>query len=379
MRKQILWIPFFLLLLALSGCQTQQKQQDISLPEPAAAEALSEPAQEGPTQVPEPASEPELPENELPQERKQALHDRLFYASVCTCLMEDSARWHLRDLGIEADAPDEGFSGAMDAFAQALSAYPEGPFMNDAFWLIDTAYHGLELQFWKYDENGHPGKLSCAAAFYWEPGMEQADLLGEDLLFYTLDWASCTKDASDEERTRIQEQYERLLPDFSSGTGWRASLAPDGTLALTVLDPETGASIYYMYDTMHGTMIFHDEDLPAVQNDAVFRALAGAAFDESVISPEGQTLLRGFLASALCSGDFLPWDGPRPVFSFDDMRLAYDLGNAFSLLLSELRTDKAAGNEFLASGPWTLFCDGGAAFHLAGETGQEIARSAPLP
>ena len=34
------------------------------------------------------------------------------------------------------------------------------------------------------------------------------------------------------------------------------SLAPDGTLALTALDPEHGASIYYAHDVMLEPMIF---------------------------------------------------------------------------------------------------------------------------
>ena len=196
----------------------------------------------------------------------RTLQDRLFYASVCTCLMEDSARWHLLKLGTETDTPGDVFSGAMDAFGRALSVYPGDTFMDDAFWLIDTEYQGLELQFWNYNSSAHPGRLSCTAAFYWEPGMTDADLLGEDLLLSTLNWASCTKAASEEERTRIQEQYERLLPDFSSGTGWRVSLAPDGALALTALDPEQGASIYYAHDVIHEQMIFRSEDLPAGTN-----------------------------------------------------------------------------------------------------------------
>ena len=65
---------------------------------------------------------------------------------------------------------------------------------------------------------------------------------------------------------RIQEQYERLLPDFSSDTGWRVSLAPDGTLALTALDPEHGASIYYAHDVMLEPMIFRSVDLPIGTN-----------------------------------------------------------------------------------------------------------------
>ena len=64
----------------------------------------------------------------------------------------------------------------------------------------------------------------------------------------------------------MQEQYERLLPGFSSDTGWRVSLAPDGTLALTALDPEHGASIYYAHDVMPEPMIFCSVDLPIGTN-----------------------------------------------------------------------------------------------------------------
>ncbi len=256
-RTSVLCVILALLLVvSAAGCSitelTRQKSGEITLPEEAPTEAPSESAQ----------AEPELPVRESAPEETQTLHERLFYASVCTCLMEDSARWHLLQLGMETDAPGDVFSGAMDAFGRALSAYPGDTFMDDAFWLIDTKYQGLELQFWKYNSSGHPDRLSCTAAFYWEPGMTDADLLGEDLLLHTLDWASCTKDASEEERTRIQEQYEHLLPDFSSGTGWRVSLAPDGTLALTALDPEHGASIYYAHDVVHEPMIFRGEDLP---------------------------------------------------------------------------------------------------------------------
>ena len=385
MKKNAL-LAALLALLILTGCQRQQP--DTQLPEPEVMEETPEAAQETPEQTSEqPTEREEIPDLSTPEtarteQERQALDARLFYATVCTCRMEDSARWHLRALGIEADAPSEDFSAAMEVFERALCAYSEDTFMDDAFWLIDTKRYGLELQFWKYDAGGHPDRLSCTAAFYWEPGMEDAGLLGEDLLLYTLDWAPCAEDASEEARTRLQEQYEQRLRDFSSGTGWRASLAPDGDLALTALDPENGASIYYAHDTMRGAMLFREEDLPAVTNDEAFRALAGVAFDESVMKVEGQTLLRGFLASALYSEeaeDFLPWDGPRPVFSFDDIRLAYDLKNAFRPFLNELRADEAARAAFLTSGPWTLFYDGGAQFHLANEAGEEIALSAPLP
>lgn len=391
MRKLMLWITVFLLLLALTGCQKQLLTPNNQTSEALSTENAQEAVRQEQAQAPEQPVEPKMPVQErtpeesvlpttaLTPEEKQTLHERLFYATVCTCLMEDSACWHLLNLGIEADAPCESFSDAMDAFEQALYAYPADTFTEDVFWLIDTKYQGLELQFWKYDANGHPGKLSCVAAFYWEPGMESADLMAEDLLLYTLDWASCTNDASEEERTRIVEQYERLLPDFPSGTGWRVSLAPDGKLALTVLEPERGGEVFYACGQISGPMIWGIDDFPTDTNDELYRALLSMAFDEGVIAEERQILLRGFLAFGLYADDFVLWDGPCPVDSFNDVYLAYDLRRACISFLDELRADEAAGNAFLKSGPWTLFYDGGAEFHIANAAGEKIALSGPLP
>lgn len=378
MKKQLLRLMVFLLFLALIGCQKQQGQSDVQTPEPTVTEELPETVQEEPGKDPKQPTEAEMPAEKLTPEEKQALHERLFYATVCTCRMEDSTRWHLLDLGIEADAPGEDFSGAMKAFERALYAYPADTFTEDTFWLIDTKLYGFELQFWKYDANGHPGQLSCVAAFYWEPGMEQADLLGEDLLLYTLDWAPCTENALEEERTRVQEQYERLLPDFPSGTGWRASMAPGGKLALTALDPERGGEIFYACGQVSGPMIWNSEDCPAGTNDELYRALVSVAFDEGVIAEDQQIFLRGFLAFGLYADDFVLWDGPCPVDTFNDVYLAYDLRRACMSFLEELRADEAAKSTFLESGPWTLFYDGGAEFHLANGAGEKITLSAPL-
>lgn len=391
MRKHMCWIPVCLLLLALTSCQKQVVTPDVQTAEPVTAEIARETAQEELTLDPEHPVEPGMHEKEVTPEKpvlptstltpdeKKMLHERLYYATVCTCLMKDSACWHLLDLGIEADALADDFHSAMNAFEQALYAYPADMFTKDTFWLIDTTYHGLELQFWKYDAHGHPGQFSCTAAFYWESGMENAELLGEDLLLCTLDWAQCTKDASDEERTRILEQYERLLPDFSTGTGWRVSMAPDGKLALMALDPERGGEVFYACGQISGPIIWSSDDLPIGTNDPLYRTLVGAAFDESVIAEDRQIFLRGFLACGLYAYDFVLWDGPYPVDSFNDVYLAYDCRRACLAFLDELRTDEAAGNVFLKSGPWTLFYDGGAEFRLANGTGEEILLSGPLP
>lgn len=310
----------------------------------------------------------------MEQERK-TLDTRLFFATVCTCMTEDSARWHLRELGVEADAPSEDFSAAMEAFRSALPAQ----YAEDTFWLIDTEEGGLTLQFWRFDEGSHPGHFSCADALYWEPGMEQATPIKENLVLDRLYFASCTADAPEEDRTRVEETYERLSAAYDSSTGWRVSLAQDGKLSLLALDPERGGEMFYTYRQTSGSLVWSAENLPQGTNDELYRALCGVTFDERVIASEEENLLRGFLASSLWSGDFIPWDGPCSVATFDDVRLAYDLKNAFWPLLEQLRADKAQAEDFLRNGPWTLFYDGGASFHLTNSEGRTIEVSAPLP
>ena len=350
--KRAYQIIFALLaLLLLTGCQETKTQAEITLPEPPMQQTAS-----------------------TEQERK-TLDTRLFSATVCTCLTEDSTRWHLRELGIKADAPSENFSAAMEAFRKSLPVQ----YAADMLWLIDTRDEGFVLQFWKFDEGSHPGYFSCTDALYWEPGMEKASPIGENLVLNLLYWAPCTAGAPEEERTRTEENFERLSVDHASGTGWRVSLAQDGKLALMALDPERGGELFCVCSQTSGPLVWSSEDVPEGVNDELYRALCGVDFDESVIASEEETLLRGFLASSLYTYDFIPWDGPCPVERFDDVYLAYDLKNAFWPLLREFRANEAQAEDFLKNGPWMLFHDGGVSFHLTNEEGRIIEISAPLP
>lgn len=337
--------------LLFTGCQETKTQAEITLPEPPTQEAAST------------------------QEERQTLDTRLFSATVCTCLTEDSTRWHLRQLGIKADAPSEEFSAAMEAFRKSLPMQ----YAEDTFWLIDTRDDGLTLQFWKFDEGSHMGYFSCTDALYWEPGMDRASPIGENLVLDLLYFAPCTADAPEEERTRIEENYARLSAEHVSGTGWRVSLAPDGKLALMALDPERGGELFYACRQTGGALVRNAGDVPEGVNDELYRALCGVDFDKSVIASEEENLLRGFLASSLYTYDFIPWDGPCPAATFGDVYLAYDLKNALWPLLKELRADETQAEDFLKNSPWTLFYDGGATFHLTNEAGQNIELSAPLP
>ena len=351
-----------LALLLLTGCQGKKPQAEITPPEPQPVAS-------------EQAPEPPMPETAQTEQERQTLEQRLFFATVCTCMMEDSARWHLQALGIEADAPPADFSAAMEAFRKTLFAKDA----QDTFWLIDETENGMELQFWRYDDGNHPGRLSCVEALFWEPGMETATIIGKSLVLDQLRWASCAADAPEEERARIEQAYERHSPNHFSGTGWRASLAPDGKLALMALDPERGGALLYPCSQTDGALIWNREDVPQGVNDELYRALCSVDFDESVIAAGERNLLRGLLASSLWTDDFIPWDGPRPVNTFDGIYLAYDLKNALRPLLNELRADESRAKDFLASGSWTLFHDGGARFHLTNDEEWKIELSAPLP
>lgn len=362
MRKHRRVIILALLLaLVLTGCREKKPQAESMLSKPEMS-------------APEHAAEPPMPETAQTEQERQTLERRLFSATVCTCKIEDSARWHLQARGIEADAPSADFSAAMEAFRKTLFVKDA----QDTFWLIEATAGGMELQFWKYDDGNHPGRLSCVEALFWEHGMEMATRIEKSLVLDQLRWASCAADAPEKERARIEQAYERHSPNHFSGTGWRASLAPDGKLALMALDPERGGALFYPCSQTDGAMIWNSEDVPQGVNDELYRALCSVDFDESVIAAGERNLLRGFLASSLWTDDFIPWDGPRPVNTFDGMYLAYDLKNALQPLLNELRADESQAKDFL-SGSWTLFHDGGASFHLTNEEGQSIELSAPLP
>ena len=92
-----------LALLLLTGCQEKKPQAEITPPEPQPVAS-------------EQASEPPMPETAQTEQERQTFEQRLFFATVCTCMMEDSALWHLQALGIEEDAPSADFSAAMEAF-----------------------------------------------------------------------------------------------------------------------------------------------------------------------------------------------------------------------------------------------------------------------
>lgn len=349
-------------LLLLTGCQEKKTQAEIPLPEP-------EPP------VTEQSPEPPMPQTARTQQERKTMDARLFSATVCTCLMEDSARWHLRELGIEAVAPSEDFSAAMEAFRALLPVQ----YAEDTFWLIDKRGDGLTLQFWKFDEGSHAGYFSCTDALYWESGTACASPIGESLVLDLLYFSPCAANAPEEERTRVEENYARLSENHASVAGWRVSLAPDGKLALMALDPERGGELFYACSQTSGPLVWKTGDVPEGENDELYRALCGVNFDESVVAADEQNLLRGFLASSLYAHDFIPWDGPRPVESFNDVNLAFDLKNAFWPLLRDFRADEAQAEDFLKNGPWRLFHDSGAAFRLTNEEGRSIEISAPLP
>ena len=76
MRKQVLWISIFLLLLALTGCQKQQGQTDIHLPEPAITEeTIAEPSEKPEDVLPTESGVEQEPQRTVPDlgDREQLL------------------------------------------------------------------------------------------------------------------------------------------------------------------------------------------------------------------------------------------------------------------------------------------------------------------
>ena len=111
------------------------------------------------------------------------------------------ARFHWIDYSVF----DDGYIGIAVCYGER-AAYPcydeDGQPMPEGYWLVDRdgnlcSERFAKLSFGDGDET-HAASEDDVLHARREDGTE-------DLLLYTLDWASCTQDASEEERTRIQE------------------------------------------------------------------------------------------------------------------------------------------------------------------------------
>lgn len=98
----------------------------------------------------------------------EVLQNRLEHASLCSCLMEQGARWYLIRIGtLEETQTDAPFLAAVAAFETALTTQPEqfSTVEKDTLWLLDSVPEGgYALHFLQADSGGIA--RSCRTLFY---------------------------------------------------------------------------------------------------------------------------------------------------------------------------------------------------------------------
>ena len=293
----------------------------------------------------------------------ELLKNRLENASFCSCLMEQSARWHLAQAGaLEEAETDTPFLSALAAFEETMSAHPEdfSDVAEDCLWLLDSGTDGsLILQFLRV---GADDAVECRSLVF-DP--EAAVLQTETTQWDSLHWADCAEAASDAERQRIREKYALLSSTDPQPRFWRVSMANGGTLALTALETDLSqADVMYAAAQTHGELVLNADDITAAKIDEPALACLHMRFDESVVNEDDAMLLRGFLAIHLSEQGPL-WDEPVP--SCTEFSRFYDVRNALALLLRDLRADDSLKEALLLRKDWTLFWNAGSEYTLTAQ------------
>lgn len=350
-----------LLLLLLCSCTKQVVQ------EPPFSETQH-------TQIPPVAAPPAYDEHTISQNDAQdisvtpeLLQKRLEYASLCSCLMEQGARWHLIQVGtLEETEEDAPFLSALAAFEEALTAHPKefATVAEDTLWLLDSGPEGgITLQFL---QTGPENTLSCRSLVFdgetvsWQKEAEQWD---------SPHWAVCANATTDAERQRILERYDNLSRDDLQSRFWRVSMTHGNGLALTALSmDEAWADVFYPVAQMGGRLLLNAEDIVPTEADELALSCLRVTPDSSVVDADEITLLRSFLAASLLARD-IPWDAPVPLSS--EYSCFYNVRNALLLLLRDLRADDTLKEAFLCRENWILTWDAGFEYILTAQGTQD--------
>lgn len=370
-KRDVILAVAFAALLILSACSklASVRQEDadtlISKPEQditsdVQPELVPEPEQESKdTALPEqddPAAPQEEPEEQhFPMPSPEVLKLRLQNASVCTCLMEEGARWRLVQLGVTERDSEDAFLSALDAMEAALTAHPEdfAAVAENTAWLLDRAPDGsLALHFLQADQ---AGSVSCRSLVF--DGVDvtwQSDALRLESLY----WAPCSNRASDGERQRIQEEYEQFSGTFPSYF-WRVSLESNDKLALTRMSiDDAQASVSHHNAYTDGPLIVNAEDIkPWKEVDELLLTCIRMTPDSSVVRADEIILLRAFLAQELLKNDDVIWIWDTPVPQQTEYSMFYMVRNALELFLRDLRADDTLKEAFLLRADWTLSWD----------------------
>lgn len=359
--KKLCPVLLVILLLTLCACAKEPAQEPSVQNALAQANTVEEPVPEEvktetpPQELPEEPAPPAVPTPEL-------LQKRLEHASLCTCLMEQGARWHLMQVGaLEETEEDAPFLSAIAAMEEELTARPEdfGTVAEDTLWLLDSAPEGgFVLEF--IQAGPEENTVSCRSLVF---DGKSTHYQAEAELLESLYFSGCADTATEEEHQRILDMYDRLSGDDLLQRSWRVSMAHGGQLALTALSMDWAqVDVYYPAAQTSGKLVLNTGDIVTVQADDLLLECLRTMPDGSVVDADEVTLLRGFLAVSLQGDDVPRWDAPVPLRS--EFSRFYNVKNAFLLLLRDLRADETLAAEFLARESWVLIWDAGFEYTL---------------
>lgn len=352
MKRKMIVISLLLLLMFAAGCTSKPAQTPTD-----EHTASGETVQVSP-----------LPEAPAPVSTAVLLQTRLEHASLCSCLMEQGARWHLIQAGtLEETQTDAPFLAAIDALEEALTAQPE-EFSNvaeDTLWLLDsTPEGGYVLQFLQVGADG--SAVSCRSLVF---DGETTRYSSEPELLESPCWSTCADAAPETEQQKLLERYNRLCADEPEARFWRVSMVHGSELALGALSMTAAeADVYYPAAQTHGRLILNAGDIEPTQLDALALACLRVTPDDSVVDADEVWLLRGFLAESIGT-DELSWDVPISLRT--EYSRFYEVKNALLLLLRDLRADDALKEAFLSREDWTLSCEGGSEHTLTARGTQD--------
>lgn len=378
MKKCCLFL-FSLLLLMLCACA---KKPIEAAPVQAEMPTQTTPdAQDAPEVTDEQPAHQKGGENGTQDEKQNAtitpelLQKRLEHASLCSCLMEQGARWHLIQVGAFAEtAEDAPFLSTLAAMEAELTAHPEkfAAVAEDTLWLLDSKPEGgLELQFL---QAGLDNTVICRSLVFDGEGTRyqaEAELLESPY------FSSCTEGAAEEERQQTLETCDCLSEDDLQPRFWRVSIATDSQLSLAAFSfSDAQATSFHAFPSGQpsGKLILNASDIVTEEPDELVLACLRMNLDECGVGEGDIMLLRGFLAMHLPDGGSF-WDEPGPTDS--DYSWFYDVRNALQLFLRDLRADETLAAEFLARESWVLIWDAGFEYTLIAQ-GTEDALAAHL-
>lgn len=369
-KRDVILAVVFAALLILSACSklASVRQEDadtlISKPEQditsdVQTEPAPEPEQESKDTALSEQDDPSAPQEEpeeqhFPTPSPEVLKLRLQNASVCTCLMEEGARWRLITAGaLTPDTQDEAFLQALKAISNNFSEHPEqyAPFVNNTLWLLESSNDGLLLHFLQAVDGN---TVKCQTLLCGSAGVQLSEAPEICTEYYLSACANASNGAEEEFSYALNEDSFVYISGL-----------PDDALAVAILHfSDKDAWRNYPFGSISGDMILSPADIPSpTMDDDLHRAALQVQYDTDTICDADKIRLSAFVDIFLCAPDrdsHILWDAPAPIATatHEALSYSYEVKNAMLTLVRELERDDALKSAFLMRKTWTLCRDG---------------------